>query len=121
MKKISPCKEVCSTCGFLNDSQVGVLKEELGLTTIIKEGIIFPCHLQLKAVTEFENLGTEVYAEEVDVFRVCRGLVESSFKSNLHRDKPEWVDLYLQLEGAMNPKVMNIEETLKYHNIKDMK
>ena len=115
MKHIQPCDEVCHECGFLNDSQVGVLKESLGLQNIIDKGIIFPCHLQLKAVTGYENKGVEIYAETKDTFKVCRGLIEASFISGLHTDKPEWNNLYMQLDGKFHPKIMNIEETLEYH------
>jgi len=52
---VEPCKELCNECGFLNDSKVGVLKESLGLKRIIATEEIFPCHLQLKAVTGNKN------------------------------------------------------------------
>lgn len=115
MKYIEPCEEVCSECGFLNDSEVGVLKESLGLSEIIEKGVIFPCHLQLKAVTGSENTGTELYAEKKDTFKVCRGLVESSFISGLHLDKDIWQLLYEKLDGRLNSKTMTIEQTLEYH------
>ena len=115
MKDIQPCDEVCHECGFLNDSQVGVLKESLGLKEIIDSGVIFPCHLQLKAVTGSENTGVEIYAEEKDTFKVCRGLIESSFISGLHTDNPSWKVLYEKLDGKLNPKTMTIRETLEYH------
>ena len=115
MKNIEPCDEVCHECGFLNDSQVGVLKESLGLTDIIEQGVIFPCHLQLKAVTGSENTGVEYYAETKDTFKICRGLVESSFISGLHLEHPMWKLMYEKLDGKINPKTMNIEQTLKRH------
>ena len=115
MKNIEPCKEVCHECGFLDGSQVGVLKESLGLKEIIDKGVVFPCHLQLKAVTGSENTGVEQYAEQKDTFKVCRGLIESSYISGLHRGHPLWENLYKQLDGNINQKTMNIEETLKYH------
>ena len=115
MKTVEPCDELCHECGFLNDSQVGVLKESLGLVEIIEKGILFPCHLQLKAVTGCENKGVEQYAETKDTFKVCRGLIEASFISGLHMERPEWQDLYKKLNGKFNPKTMNIEQTLEYH------
>ena len=115
MKNIEPCEEVCHECGFLNDSQVGVLKESLGLKEIIEKGVLFPCHLQLKAVTGSENTGVEIYAEEKETFKVCRGLVESSFISGLHLDNPIWIDLYEKLNAKFDSKTMTINETIKYH------
>ena len=115
MKDIKPCDEVCSECGFLNDSQVGVLKESLGLSDIIERGVLFPCHLQFKAATGRENTGVEQYAEKKNTFQVCRGLVESSLLSGLHRGNPAWERLYGQLDGKINKKTMNIEDTKKYH------
>ena len=115
MKNIKPCDEVCHECGFLNDSQVGVLKESLGLREIIEEGVLFPCHLQLKAVTGSENTGVEIYAEEKNIFKVCRGLVESSYISGLHKGNPAWEKLYDNINGKINTKTMSIEKTLQYH------
>ena len=115
MKNIEPCKNICKTCGFLNDSQVGVLKESLGLKEIIDKGVIFPCHESLKAVTGSENTGVEQYMEEKDTFKVCRGLIESSFISGLHTDKEVWREMYEKLDGKLNSKTMTIQETLEYH------
>ena len=115
MKNIKPCDEVCHECGFLNDSQVGVLKESMGLIDIIEKGIIFPCHLKLKAVTGSENTGTEIYAETKDTFQVCRGYVESMFLSGKELGNPAWRDLYEKLDGKFNSKTMTIEETIEYH------
>ena len=112
---IEPCKELCHECGFLNDSKIGVLKESLGLKNVINTGQIFPCHLELKAVTGNENKGVEVYVATQKHFKVCRGLVEASFLSNLHMDKPLWLMLYKKLDGRINPKTMNIEEALARH------
>ena len=85
------------------DSQVGVLKESLGLSEIIEKGVLFPCHLQLKAVTGSENTGVEQYIAEKDTFKVCRGLIESSFISGLHMYNPVWTKLYAQLD-ELNPE-----------------
>jgi len=115
MQKIAPCKEVCNECGFLNDSQVGVLKESMGLLDIIEKGVIFPCHLHLKAVTGSENTGVEQYAEDKDTFKVCRGYVESMFMSGKQLDNPAWRHLYMQLSGEFHPKIMSIQETIDYH------
>jgi hypothetical protein len=112
---ISPCDEVCHECGFLNNSQKGVLKRELGLEEIIEKGVIFPCHLQLKAVTGCENEGVEEYVETVDTFKVCRGYVESMFISGRMKGNPVWEKIFAKLEGKINPQTMTIDETLAYH------
>ncbi len=116
--EIEPCQEVCHECGFLNDSQHGVLKEDLGLLDIIKDGILFPCHLQLKAVTGSENEGVEQYVEETNTFKVCRGYVESMYISENgaeFADNPIWKKLFNDVKGNINPKVMTISETIDYH------
>ncbi len=115
MKNIIPCEEVCHECGFLNDSQVGVLKESLGLLNIIDKGIVFPCHLQLKAVTGSENTGVEQYAEQKDTFKICRGYIESMFLSKRMLNNPLWQDLYEKLNGKFDSRTMTIEQTLERH------
>ena len=119
-EEIEPCEEVCHECGFLNDSQIGVLKKDLGLLDIIEQGILFPCHLQLKAVTGSENTGVEEYAEKKDIFKVCRGFVEAMYIQDSEADAVQgviWQKLFKDLDGKINPKTMTIDDTLKYHKI----
>ena len=119
-EEIEPCEEVCHECGFLNDSQIGVLKKDLGLLDIIEQGILFPCHLQLKAVTGSENTGVEEYAEKKDIFKVCRGFVEAMYIQDSEADAVQgviWQKLFKDLDGKINPKTMTIDETLIYHGI----
>lgn len=118
MNEIKPCDEVCSECGFLNDSVPGVLQEELGLAEIVRDGVIFPCHLQLKAVTGSENTGVEEYAAHKDKFKVCRGYVESMYISGMHKNNPIWKNLFAMLDGKINTKTMNILQTIQYHKKK---
>ncbi len=118
--EIEPCEEVCPECGFLNDSQVGVLKKDLGLLDIIEQGILFPCHLQLKAVTGSENTGVKIYAEKKNIFKVCRGFVEAMYIQDSEADAVQgviWQKLFKDLDGKINPKTMTIDETLVYHQI----
>lgn len=118
MKNIKPCDEVCHECGFLNDSQPGLLKEELGIIEMIREGQVFPCHMQLEAVTGSMNTGVEKYIEKKDTFKVCRGYVESMFISEMHLNVPFWQDLYEKLDGKLNSKTMTILQALQYHKQK---
>ena len=119
-EEIEPCSEVCHECGFLSDSQVGILKEELGLKYIVENGILFPCHLQLKAVTGSENSGVEQYADEKDVFKVCRGFVESMYLQDREAKAVQgviWQKLFSDLDGNINPKTMTIDKTMTHHEI----
>jgi hypothetical protein len=116
--KIETCK-LCDECGFLRGGIKGTLKPELGLFDIIENQILFPCHLQLKAVTGMENLGVEIYAEEANTFKVCYGYVASLHKSGIlpiHHVMKSLFDS-LDIESDEYKKVMTLEETLKYHEI----
>jgi hypothetical protein len=116
--KIETCK-LCNECGFLRGGIKGTLKPELGLFDIIENQILFPCHLQLKAVTGSENQGVEIYAEETNTFKVCYGYVASLHKSRVIPKHPVMRSLMKSLDTESDDykRVMTIEETLKYHEI----
>jgi len=114
--KIETCK-LCSECGFVRGGIRGTLKPELGLHEIIENQVLFPCHLQLKAVTGSENTGVEEYSEKVDTFKVCYGYVASLHKSRI---PPKHITMKTLMESLDTTsedykKIMTIGETVKYH------
>jgi hypothetical protein len=115
--------KLCPDCGFLKNSQVGVLKEELGLLKIIDEQILFPCHKELLAFNGTENTGVEDYMEVKKEVKVCAGFIMSLDKSNIEPIHEGIRYLFkLNREKKQNKievdSIMTIEETLKYHKKK---
>ena len=113
LKNIKLCK-LCDECGFVNDSQVGVLKEELGLSQIIESQTIFPCHLHLKAYNGTENTGThEMVADKGEIY-VCSGYVQSLVKSHIPPRNAAMKHLMRQVD-KIDPRIMTIDDTKEYH------
>jgi hypothetical protein len=110
----------CHECGFIIGSDKGTLKKPL--LDYLKNGIIFPCHLELEKVTGSENTGIEEYIEAVDKIKICRGLVMSMYKSNLKPKNVIIEKLYSIVKDDDMSNVMTIEETIKHHlgDINDM-
>ena len=112
--------ELCTQCGFLEDSQVGVLKESLGLKEIIKDQIIFPCHQTLKAYNsshgkgKSENTGTHEMVEDTGVIEVCTGYVQSLMKSGINPNNIYMANLMREVE-EIDSRIMTIEDTLLRH------
>lgn len=73
---IKTCNKICGECGFTKDGTTDTLYNEA--FDIIKDAIVFPCHLYLKSKTGSENQGTETLNE----IHVCRGYVAFMFKNN---------------------------------------
>ncbi len=73
---LTVCNKICKECAF-NGSTKDTLYAEF--YTIMKQGILFPCHLYLKSQTGNESYGTETLKE----VKVCRGYValKSNFRS----------------------------------------
>lgn len=113
-EKTTLCSTMCNECGFLRDGIQNTLQPNV--FDVINNRILFPCHLQLKAHTGFENLGTEIYIEESDQIKICRGYVESMYISGIAPANEVWVKLYKQLEDeGLDPRTMYIDEAIKYH------
>jgi hypothetical protein len=116
---IKNCK-LCEKCGFLKDSPVGVLKESLGLLEVIEDQMIFPCHQTLLAYNsshgkgKVENEGTLEMVEDTGVIEVCTGYVQSLVKSGIPPKNRAMSKLMWELE-SIDPRIMTIEETIKYH------
>ncbi len=112
--------ELCDSCGFLDNSQVGVLREDLGLLDIIENQIIFPCHQTLLAYNsshgkgKIENQGTKEMVEDTGLVQVCTGYVQSLVKSGIPPKNRGMARLMLELK-EIDPRIMTIEDTIKYH------
>jgi len=120
--KLELC-DLCTTCGFLNDSQPGVLREDMGLLHIINQQIVFPCHEQLAAYNsshgkgKSENTGTLEMAEDLGVVKVCTGYIQSLKKSKVF-PKNMHVSKLMDDVKEIDPRIMTIEDTIKYHKPK---
>jgi hypothetical protein len=122
MDNIALCN-LCNECGFLKKGIKNTLKPELGLFKVIEEQQLFPCHLHLKAITNSENTGIEKYVNKVNKVKICYGYVASLHKSNIKPKHTVMRYLYslLEVESKDYKNVMTLDETLKYHNLKDKK
>jgi hypothetical protein len=110
---IEPCKSVCHECGFLQGSQKGVLTPDV--VHFVKTGTLFPCHLQLKAVTGSENQGIEIYVQTQETIKICRGYVISMYKSGIPPKHKLWAKLYNDIKSDDMSSIMSIPEALNYH------
>ena len=77
MPKIKPCSKICNECGFTKNGTKNTLYAEA--FDIIQNGVVFPCHMYLKAHSGSESYG----AENLDEVKVCRGYVAYMKKHNL--------------------------------------
>lgn len=113
---IKPCNKICSKCAF-NGSTKDTLYYEL--FDILKNGIIFPCHLYLKSKTGCEYLG----AETLNEVRVCRGYV--AFIKKYYLDKVEnwradnqyiWFQYLLnKIDDSELDEILSLEELIENH------
>ncbi len=112
--------ELCTACGFLEDSVPGVLREDLGLLEVIENQIIFPCHQTLKAYNsshgkgKSENTGTHEMVEDTGLVEVCTGYVQSLMLSKIPPKNRAMAMLMLEIK-TIDPRIMTIEETLNRH------
>ena len=116
---ITPCK-LCDSCGFLNDSQRGVLREDMGLLEIIENQTLFPCHIVLQGFNksigiDSENTNTHAMVEETNELKVCSGLIQSLMKSNIPPKHMYMAQLMIDID-KIDPRIMTIDETLRYHS-----
>ena len=66
---------------------------------------ITPCHADMVKYTGSKNKGVEIYAEKAKVFKVCKGMVLSRFKS-FAPSSPLYLELYVEAlqdtDGLLN-------------------
>lgn len=75
--KVKPCSKICHECGFIKAGAKDTLYAET--FDILKNGVVFPCHMYLKARSGNESYGTE----NLNEIKVCRGYVAYVKKHNL--------------------------------------
>ena len=114
LDKITVCKKMCIECGFHKDSQRGTLHKEL--IEYVMEQKLFPCHLELKKVTGSENEGCDIYCNEVEEVRVCRGLIECMYISQIEPINIDTEKLYSLVKDNISEGIMNLGEVVQHHS-----
>ena len=105
--EIEVCKEVCKQCPFRIENSRQLSLREVR-ENFADERKITPCHQVMQKYTGCPNKGVEQYAEKVDTFMVCRGMVRSRFKSGAFYTKG---GLYHKFYAKV------LEETVTLNNI----
>lgn len=111
MMKILPCKKICHECGFSKLGTKNTLYAES--FEIIERGIIFPCHMYLKAHTGSENKGVE----QLNEIHVCRGYVAymKLYHNDIQLDNGLWTDLFDKLDERDLIHIYTPDELLENH------
>ena len=108
---------LCSTCGFVDGSERGVLKGELGFNKIVENQIVFPCHEHLEAFNGTQNTGTCEMAKEKGKLYVCSGYIQCLKKSGIKPKNKLLESLYDEVKD-IDKRIMTLSETKDYHGIK---
>ena len=114
--KISVCSKICNECGF-NGSTSDTLYAEF--YNIVKQGVLFPCHMYLKSKTGNESYGTETLKE----VKVCRGYVGfvkkwgliSDIASNYPHVVPYWQPLLNEIRDDELDQILSIDQLKEKH------
>lgn len=114
--KLTVCSKICNECAF-NGSTKDTLYAEF--YAIMKQGILFPCHLYLKSQTGNESYGTETLKE----VKVCRGYVAfvrkynliSAIASNYPSQVKYWKPLLEEIQEEELTSILSPEELMKNH------
>ena len=114
--KISVCSKICSECGF-NGSTSDTLYAEF--YNIVKQGILFPCHMYLKSKTGNESYGTETLKE----VKVCRGYVAfvkkynliSAIASNYPSRVTYWKPLLEEIQEEELRDILSLKQLVENH------
>jgi hypothetical protein len=113
---LTVCNKICKECAF-NGSTKDTLYAEF--YTIMKQGILFPCHLYLKSQTGNESYGTETLKE----VKVCRGYVAfakkynliSAIASNYPSQVKYWIPLLKDIKIEELRDILSLEELIENH------
>ena len=110
---ITVCKKICKECAFN-----GSTKDTLYANTfnIIKEGIVFPCHMYLKSQTGNESYGVETLKE----VKICRGYVAfmkkyglvSAIASNYPNRVALWKELMSEIDDSELDEILSPAELI---------
>ena len=114
--KINVCSKICSECGF-NGSTSDTLYAEF--YNIVKQGILFPCHMYLKSKTGNESYGTETLKE----VKVCRGYVAfvkkynliSAIASNYPSRVTYWKPLLEEIQEEELRDILSLKQLVENH------
>ena len=114
--KLTICSKICSECGF-NGSTSDTLYAEF--YNIVKQGILFPCHMYLKSKTGNESYGTETLKE----VKVCRGYVAfvkkynliSAIASNYPSRVTYWKPLLEEIQEEELRNILSLKELVENH------
>lgn len=108
--KVQTRSKVCKTCPWREENQHQL--EIQNVRKIIRDGIISPCHQELEEITGSPYEGVEKYAAEVDVFKVCRGIVVARSKYNIPKVVPIWAKLDSSYKFNDDPPVADLMEVI---------
>ena len=114
--KISVCSKICRECGF-NGSTTDTLYAEF--YNIVKQGVLFPCHMYLKSKTGNESYGTETLKE----IKVCRGYVAfvkkwgiiAGIASNCPQAVPYWQPLLEEIRDEELDSILSMDQLKEKH------
>jgi hypothetical protein len=114
--KINCCSAICKECAFNGATKDTLYAESF---EIIDSGIIFPCHMVLKAHSGNESYGAETLKE----VKVCRGYV--AFMKKYHSKKfchnQVWSKLFSEIVPNELDEISSIDELLSNHiGLRDM-
>lgn len=110
-QKIKPCNKICKECGFIKGGATDTLYYETH--AMMNKGILFPCHMELKAVSGNESYGVE----QMDEVRVCRGYVAFMKKEREFYRKfiPFWGELMDEIDDSELENIYTTQELIKNH------
>ena len=114
--KISICSKICNECGFTGATKDTLYAE---FYNIIKQGILFPCHMYLKSKTGNESYGTETLKE----VKVCRGYVAfvkkynliSAIASNYPSQVKYWKPLLEEIQEEELTNILSLDQLKDNH------
>ena len=114
--KISVCSKICNECGFTGATKDTLYAE---FYNIIKQGILFPCHMYLKSKTGNESYGTETLKE----VKVCRGYVAfvkkynliSAIASNYPSQVKYWKPLLEEIQEEELTNILSLDQLKDNH------
>lgn len=108
---ITLCPKICTECGFTKYGTTDTIYADA--IDIIDRGILFPCHMYLRAHTGDESHGTET----LDEVKVCRGYVAYQFVNGTIPTYlvQTWNNLWAQLKSDDLDDLYTPEELIANH------
>ena len=114
--KISVCSKICSECGFTGSTSDTLYAE---FYNIVKQGVLFPCHMYLKSQTGSESYGVE----KLTTVKVCRGYVAfvkkynliSAIANNYPSVVPVWRELLDNIQDVELDSILSLDQLKEKH------